>query len=233
MSEDAGNRALSFLKDLDVKVWLNAGLESYDGKTATLSNGRSLRSQTVIWTAGVTGSLIDGLSEDKIAKGNRFKVDHFNRVQGYQNVFAIGDIAAMSTKDYPNGHPQVAPVAIQQGRLVGLNLRRLLTGKEMKPFKYLDKGTMATIGRNRAVADFGRFSFGGLFAWLLWGLIHLMTLVGVRNRMVVFVNWVYNYFTYDRGTRLIIKPFPGKRKNRNHNRLGEPVAAEKEVVSVE
>jgi len=138
---------------------------------------------------------------------NRYKVNHFNQVEGFENIFAIGDIAYMETDDYPKGHPQVAQPAIQQGELLAKNLDLLFRGKAMKPFSYVDKGALATVGRNRAVADLGRFKFGGFFAWFIWIFVHLMALVGFRNKVIVFFNWMYNYINYDKAARLIIRPF--------------------------
>jgi NADH dehydrogenase len=128
-------------------------------------------------------------------------------VAEYSNIFAIGDVAAMFTSNYPNGHPGVAPVAIQQGELLAKNMIRLIENKPTQNFNYQDKGAMATVGRNRAVVDIGKIRFQGIFAWFTWMFVHLMTLVGFRNKLVVFVNWVWSYFSYDKGTRLIIRPF--------------------------
>ncbi len=137
-------------------------------------------------------------------------MDEYNRVAGYADIFAIGDVASISTEDYPNGHPGVAPVAIQQGQLLAKNLIRIINKEEPLPFKYKDQGSMATIGRNKAVVDIGKIRFQGVFAWFVWMFVHLMSLVGFRNKLVVFVNWVWSYFSYDRGTRLIIRPFNRK-----------------------
>ncbi|MGF1923798.1 MAG: NAD(P)/FAD-dependent oxidoreductase, partial [Bacteroidia bacterium] len=140
-------------------------------------------------------------------RGNRLKVDKINRVECYQNIYAIGDVAAMISEETPNGHPGVAPAAIQQGKLLAKNLSNIIAGKPTQEFKYFDKGSMATVGRNRAVVDVNNIHFQGIFAWFTWMFVHLMTLVGFRNKLVVFVNWVWSYFSYDRGTRLIIRPF--------------------------
>lgn len=225
MSEEAGEESLAALKKLGVKVWLDTGLADYDGEIVKLTNGKTMAAQTVIWSAGVEGATLPGFADDLVAKGNRLSVDQFNRVSGFENVFALGDLAAMTSDDLPKGHPLLAPVAIQQGELLGENLVRLRAGKEMQPFNYRDKGALATIGRNRAVADLGRFHFKGIIAWLLWTFIHLMTLVGFRNRMVVFVNWLWNYFTYDRGVRLILKPFDRKIPRQNKENRKSPTSA--------
>jgi len=208
MSEHASKRAYKFLVDLGVKVHLETLVNSYDGEVITTRNGESLRTRNFIWTAGVTGAALNGFGKDVLVeKFNRFKVDPFSRVPGYENIFAIGDIAYMVTEAYPNGHPQVAQPAIQQGEHLAENLKQLLHGKPMKPFRYKDKGTMATIGRNKAVVDLKHLRFAGFFAWFIWMFIHLMFLVGFRNRVVVFFNWSYNYINYDKAARLIVRPF--------------------------
>jgi NADH dehydrogenase len=161
--------------------------------------------------AGVTGAAIKGFGSEVLDERlNRFNVNSFNQLQGYDNVFAIGDIALMATKAYPQGHPQVAQPAIQQGEHLAKNLFRLLEGKPLLPFLYRDKGTMATIGRNKAVVDLKHLRFAGFFAWFIWMFVHLMFLVGFRNRVVVFFNWSYNYINYDKAARLIVRPFRGK-----------------------
>jgi len=142
-----------------------------------------------------------------IEKANRYEVNQFNQVNGYPNIFAIGDIAVMETKDFPKGHPMVAQPAIQQGKHLGKNLLKSLKGEKMEPFEYFDKGTMATVGRNRAVVDLGKYNFGGFFAWFVWMFVHLWFLIGFRNRLVTFFNWVYNYVNYDKAARLIIRPY--------------------------
>jgi NADH dehydrogenase len=167
-----------------------------------------MQSETLIWAAGVTGAPIDGLNASALVeRANRYKVNEFNQVEGYDNIFAIGDIALMTSEDYPKGHPQVAQPAIQQGKLLGKNLLKLIEKKPMKSFKYFDKGSMATIGRNKAVVDLKPYKFGGFFAWFIWMFVHLMSLVGFRNRVIVFFNWTYNYINFDKAARLIIRPF--------------------------
>lgn len=157
---------------------------------------------------GVTGAPVKGLKAEVLMdRTNRYKVNQFNQIEGYDNLFALGDIALMKTELYPNGHPQVAQPAIQQGKLLGKNLIRKVNNQSMKPFIYNDKGSMATIGRNKAVVDLKHFKFAGFFAWFVWMFIHLMALVGFRNRVVVFFNWSYNYINFDKAARLIIRPF--------------------------
>jgi len=207
MSVQAQKKSKEFLAELGVIVYTDARVKSYDGKNLALADGRVIPSSTVIWSAGVKGVVIDGLKPECTVRGNRLKVDQINKVECYQNIYAIGDVAAMITEEYPNGHPGVAPAAIQQGKLLAKNIINQIEGKPTENFKYFDKGAMATVGRNRAVVDLGKIRFQGIFAWFTWMFVHLMTLVGFRNKLVVFVNWVWSYFSYDRGTRLIIRPY--------------------------
>ncbi|RZK29716.1 MAG: NAD(P)/FAD-dependent oxidoreductase [Hymenobacter sp.] len=208
MSADASAHALKYLQELGVRVWLDCRVKSYDGYTVTLNTGEQLITRTLIWAAGVTGCPIKGLDSGALLKSNRYKVDQFNRVEGYSNVFALGDIAQMTTPEYPDGHPQVAQPAIQQGDLLGHNLMRLLAGQPLQQFKYDDKGTMATIGRHRAVGDIQllgkQFHISGWLGWLGWSLVHVLALVSFRNRLTVFLTWAWNYVTQDKGMRYII-----------------------------
>jgi len=208
MSEQASKKAQKFLEGLGVRVHLNTLVSDYDGKLVVTNTGDVYPSATFIWAAGVTGAPVKGLAADSIhGKWNRYLVDAFNLVTGHENIYALGDIALMITEDWPTGHPQVAQPAIQQGKHLAKNLKLKLDGKPMNPFSYFDKGSMATIGRNKAVVDFKKISFGGFFAWFLWMFVHLWYLVGFRNRVVTFFNWSYNYINYDRAARLIIRPF--------------------------
>ncbi|OUR92360.1 FAD-dependent oxidoreductase [Flavobacteriales bacterium 34_180_T64] len=208
MSETASKKAELFLKNLGVHVHCNTYVQNYDGKTVSTNSELVMRSDTLIWAAGVTGAPVKGLkAEVLIDRANRYKVNRFNQIDGYDTIFALGDIALMETEAYPNGHPQVAQPAIQQGKLLGKNLLKLVNNKPMKPFSYSDKGSMATIGRNKAVVDLKHYQFGGFFAWFIWMFVHLMSLVGFRNRVVVMFNWTYNYINFDKASRLIIRPF--------------------------
>lgn len=207
MSEKSGLKAEKYLKQFGVDVRLGKIVESYDGKTVYFNDGSTVKSETLIWAAGVKGNALEGMNQDAIEK-DRFLVDRYNRVKGYDDIFAVGDVALMVTEKHPKGHPQLAPVAIQQGKLLAKNLKRLISHKEMKPFEYLDKGSMATVGRNKAIVDLPTGQqVSGFFAWVIWMFIHLISIIGFRNKIVVFSNWVWNYFTYDRGMRLIIRPF--------------------------
>lgn len=216
MSDIAGKKAEDFLKKLGVRIHTNQTVKSYDGYTVTLGDGSQLISKTLIWAAGVTGSPIEGIRPESIVRGNRIQVDEYNKVLGYENIFAIGDIAAMITEETPRGHPQVAPPAMQQGRLLAKNLKNMFQNKPLKPFKYWNKGSMATIGRNKAVVDMGKFKFQGIFAWFVWMFVHLMSLVGFRNRVLVFVNWMWSYLSYDKSNRLIIGPVDIEEEKHDH-----------------
>ena len=209
MSEESSAKALQYLEELGVKVILNARVTGFDGKLVTLDDGRSIVSQKVIWAAGIKGMPVPGLPESASTYGNRLAVDRFNRVKDTDCVYAIGDVAYMEEPDFPKGHPQVAQVAIQMGEHLAKNLRyRHARGEEWEPFHYHDKGSMATIGRARAVVDIPKpnFQFGGLLAWLVWLLVHLFAILGTRNKIFVFLNWLYNYINYNQSLRLIIRP---------------------------
>ncbi|MDX1652134.1 MAG: NAD(P)/FAD-dependent oxidoreductase [Brumimicrobium sp.] len=204
MSDKASKKALKYLKNLGVDVRLETSVKNYDGQEIT-TNKEPVMSRTVIWTAGVKGNLIRGINPDYIVKGNRIRVNRYSQVEDYENLFAIGDIAAMISDEYPKGHPMLAQAAIQQGKHLAKNLNRKFGGKEMKKFEYTDKGALATIGRSKAVADLGKLKFGGFLAWLIWSAVHLFSISGFRNKLVVAVNWGWNYITYDRSNRLIIR----------------------------
>lgn len=216
MSEKSSAQSLKYLKRLGVEVWDNSLLNDYDGKTVTLKDGRMIQTATVIWAAGIKGNIPAGIDTDLIARGNRIKVNRYNQVEGFKNIFAIGDIACMSEPAYPNGHPQVAPAAMQQADLLAQNLKEWDKGSlPVKEFSYRDKGSMATVGRNLAVVDVPKLKlhFGGFVAWLIWMGLHLMLILGVKNRFFVFMNWLYNYVTYDQNLRLLFKEFSRPVKN--------------------
>jgi NADH dehydrogenase len=206
MSEKSSLKALKYLTKLGVTVILGKTVSDYNGTTVALSDGTGIQASTLIWAAGIKGNNIQGINEKAIVRGNRLEVDRFSRINGYANVFAIGDIACMIEKDYPSGHPQVAQAAIQQARCLARNLIRLQENETLKPFSYKNLGSLATVGRNKAVVDLSFVKFQGLLAWLFWMFIHLMAIVGVKNRLLIFINWAYHYFTYDQSLRLIIKP---------------------------
>ncbi|MFT5385667.1 MAG: NADH dehydrogenase [Saprospiraceae bacterium] len=206
MSKEAGDGAKEFLEDLGVKVILGKRVEDFDGSLVHISDGTTIQANKVIWAAGIRGNSILGLPKETITYGNRIKVNRFNEVEGIKDVFAIGDIAYMEEELYPQGHPQVAQVAIQQSKNLALNFKNKQRNKALAQFFYKDRGSMATIGRNRAVVDLPRYKFKGFFAWVIWLIVHLFSLIGVKNKLFVFINWVWNYFTYDQSLRLIIRP---------------------------
>ncbi len=211
MSEKASQKAEDFLEKLGVNIWKNVRVTNYDGKTVTTDTDLTFETATLVWAAGVKGATIKGLdADDFVTRGNRIVVNEFSQVKGFEHIFAIGDIACMAIEEHPHGLPMMAQPAIQQGEQLGDNLLRLIEEKPLKPFSYKDKGAMATIGRNKAVVDLKKWKFQGVFAWYVWMFVHLFFLIGFRNRMVVFVNWVYNYVRFDREARLIIRPFKRK-----------------------
>lgn len=214
LSPQASEKAGEYLQKLGVKLMLSSQVTGYDGNTITLSDGQQIPSKMVIWSAGVKGNFPEGISPELIQRGNRIKTDGHCLIPGQDRVFAIGDVAAMITEETPNGLPGVAPVAQQQGRFVGNQIKNLLDNKPLETFKYFDKGSMATVGRNKAVVDIGKIRFQGFFAWWVWMFVHLMSLVGFRNRVVTFINWTISYVTFNGGIRLIIHPF--KRKPREN-----------------
>lgn len=206
-SDEGSSAAKKFLEKMGVEVMLKAKVESYDGSVITFEGGKKIRTKNVIWSAGVMGVIPDGVDKNLIEKGNRIRVDNICRVAGYPNIFAIGDVAAMITPDTPKGHPGVAQVAIQMGKNVGKNIVRLINNEPTEPFKYFDKGSLATIGRNKAIADLGKLKFQGFFAWLIWMFVHLISLLGFRKKVVVFINWVGSYLSYNGGSRLIMRRY--------------------------
>jgi NADH dehydrogenase len=207
MSDQASKAAKDFLTRMGVEVLLNVKVESYDGNIIKFEDGKTIRTKNVIWSAGVMGVIPKGISTENIVRGNRIKTDDISRVDGLSNVFAIGDVAAVITDETPKGHPGVAQVAIQQGKQVAKNIVHIVKGEPTAPFKYNDKGSLATIGRNKAVADLGKIKFQGFFAWLVWMFVHLISLLGFRNKVIVFINWLGSYINNNGGTRLIIRRF--------------------------
>lgn len=204
MSEKASSKALAYLKELKVDVRLNTMMKGYDNKIVTFGDGHEEYWETLIWTAGVRGETMPGMPQECIARNGRIYVDEYNRVKGYEDsICALGDIALMETADYPKGHPMVAQPAIQQAKNLAKNLNK---GEFITKFKYSDRGSMATIGRNKAVADLPGFSFAGRIAWWIWMLIHLVSILGMRNKLNVLLNWIWNYCTYSTSLRLLLRP---------------------------
>ena len=213
MSTKASEKAEDFLIDLGVNVWKNLRVLDYDGKTVTTNSSDFFKAETVIWAAGVQGETVNGLqTECVVERANRIKVDAFNKIIGYTNMYAIGDIACMVSDKNPKGHPMMAQPALQQGKLLAKNILANINGKPQEAFIYKDRGSMATIGRNKAVVDLPKWKFQGVFAWFVWMFVHLFSLIGFRNKAIVFLNWVYNYIRFDRETRLIIRPYKKKNK---------------------
>jgi NADH dehydrogenase len=211
MSESSSKHALDYLKKLGVQVWLNTAVKGYDGKTVSTDKSQ-LPASTLIWAAGVKGSIIPGLVEKEDFDRGRYVVNEVNQVGKHEDIFALGDVAGMNTKAYPKGHPMLAQVAIQQGQNLAKNLVRLEKKLKLKPFSYNDLGSMATVGRNKAVVElYNKIMLKGFAGWAVWMLVHLLSLVGFRNRLVVLLNWFVNYFSYDRKIRLIIRPFENLR----------------------
>ena len=207
LSEKSSQDAERYLRDLGVNVLLNAQVTGYDGNTITFSNGESIPTKTVIWGAGVMGQFPTGIHPEIIQRGNRIQTDDQCRVSGMENVYAIGDVAAMITEDTPRGLPGVAPAAQQQGAYVAKHILKNMNNQQATNFKYFDKGSMATIGRNKAVVDMGRFHMKGFLAWLTWMFVHLVSIFGFRNKLVTFVNWTIKFFTKNSGIRLIINKY--------------------------
>lgn len=210
MRESSSKKALEDLQHLMVDVRLNTSLKEYKDKYAVFGDGTKEYWETLIWTAGIKGEPLPGLPQEMIGHGGRILVDEYNRVAGRDDLMAIGDIALMMTEKYPKGHPQMAQPAIQQARNLAKNLNE---GEFATKFSYRDKGSMATIGKNRAVADLPKGSFSGFMAWMAWMGVHLISLLGMRNKVMVFMNWIWNYFTYSSSLRLLLRPtkFPIRR----------------------
>ena len=222
MSEEAQANAKKALEKMGVHIWLNTFVQEYDGERIYTKDGPEFETYTVLWAAGIKGMIPDGFEEVELGPGHRIPVNSFNQLAEQPEIFALGDVAFMTTEAFPKGLPQVAPVAIQQAKTLGKNLIKQEKGKEMAPFAYTDKGSMATVGRNKAVVDIKGLHLKGFFAWLTWMFVHLLFLMGFRNKLIVLMNWVYSYFTYDKGTRLILRPL-----NRVVNKEGK---SEKLVV---
>lgn len=207
LSPQASAKAELYLRELGVTLLLNERVTAYDGDAISFADGKQIPTKTVIWSAGVIGQYPHGIPADLIVRGNRIRTEATCLIPGLNNVFAIGDVSAVITEETPNGHPGVAPAAQQQGRFVAKQIIRVLKNQPLERFNYFDKGSMATIGRNKAVVDLGKLRFQGFFAWWVWMFVHLMSLIGFRNRLVTFINWTTSYLTFNGGVRLIINKF--------------------------
>jgi NADH dehydrogenase len=224
MSEKSQKESQHYLEEMGVKVMLNTLVEDYDGKVIRFKGGGTLRSNTMIWAAGVMGNVPDGVPRDFLVRGNRIKVDEYNKVMGTTNVFAIGDIAYMETKEWPRGHPQLANVANNQAKNLAHNLKQLLEGRPMRQFYYKNPGTMATVGKRKAVVDLPKTHFKGVLAWLVWMFLHLMLILSVKNKLVVFINWAMSYLTNDTTLRLILMPTQKEVElAQEHHQLEDPM----------
>ena len=213
MSEKSSADSKRYLEKLGVTVMVNTVVKDYDGSKVILQDGHEIASRFVIWAAGVKGNVPKGIRPELIVKGNRIKTDRFGKMEGSENIYVIGDLGYMETTKYPHGHPQLASTAVQTGKFLAKHFVFLSGhGGTKKEFEYYDKGTMATVGRNLAVVDIPKpkLHFKGLLAWMIWMSLHLLLLLGVKNRLFVFLNWLYNYVTYDQSLRLLFRGFSRK-----------------------
>lgn len=214
MSDMAKKYSQKYLEDLGVKVITNAYVDSYDGEVVTLKSGESIKTKNLIWAAGVVGNSLQGIPPTSSTRGNRIIVNRYNEVEGLKDVFAVGDIAFMSTPKYPNGHPQLANVALNQAKNLADNFKARLKNKPQKEFEYYDKGSMATVGKRKAIVDLPKFSFKGRLAWFFWMFLHLMLILSVKNKLTTFINWMMSYFYNDSTLRVILYP-KGKKEDSN------------------
>ncbi|MCL1942342.1 MAG: NAD(P)/FAD-dependent oxidoreductase [Candidatus Azobacteroides sp.] len=205
MSQESSDKSSDFLRQLGVKIYLNSLVKDYVDDKVILADGKEIRTKTLIWSGGVIANAPEGINPETLARGKRIKVNSFNRVEIYDNIFAVGDVCFQTEENYPDGHPQVAQVAIQQAKLLAENFPKIVKGEKPTPFSYKDKGSMATIGRNKAVVDLKNFKIQGFFAWYIWMFVHLLFIMGVKNRAFIFLDWIWSYVTYDQPLRLIIK----------------------------
>ncbi|MBL0118402.1 MAG: NAD(P)/FAD-dependent oxidoreductase [Saprospiraceae bacterium] len=205
LSEKSSMTAEKSLLEMGVKVIKNTVVKDYDGNVATFSDGTTIRTKMVIWAAGIIARALEGMPADAYGRGRRLLVNEFNQLTNFPDIYAIGDCALMITEAKPNGDPQVAQVAIQQAVNLAKNLKNIQENKPLKPFKYKDLGNMATIGRKKAVAELPGFKFSGFFAWLTWLFVHLMAILGTKNKIFIFINWAWSYITRDQSLRLILR----------------------------
>jgi NADH dehydrogenase len=232
LTESSGNKVAQYLSSLGVHVQTGTSVKAYDGHVVQLNNGNNLFSRCLIWAAGVKGAALAGLPLASVIDNKRIIVDDFNCVEGLSNVFAIGDVAVMQTGALPRGHAQIAPVAIQQAKRLAENLKNLQLQNSLVPFAYTDKGSMATVGRNLAVAEIGRVKLNGFFAWIAWMMVHLMSIIGVKNRLFVLINWIWQYITYDQSLRLIIHPSEKKSKKIVYEKIPDTPLVRKRLVGM-
>lgn len=212
MSKVSSQKSESYLKDMGVTVMTNSLVKEYDGHTIILQNGTSIESSLVIWAAGVKGTYPAGIPTNTVTANQQLKTEQNNLLIGSENIFVLGDVAMMESEEFPKGYPQLASVAIGQAENLANNFIRMAKGQAILPYKFVDKGSMATVGRNKAVVDMAwpKWSFQGFFAWLVWMGLHLFLLIGFKNKIVVFINWVYKYFTFRQSLSLLFKPLARK-----------------------
>jgi NADH dehydrogenase len=210
MSEHAQKASLAYITEMGVILRTQLFVKNYNGTTVTLSNGETINTKNLIWAAGVTGNFIEGLNKEALARVNRIKVDRFNLVENSKNIYALGDVAYMVTPKYPNAHPQLANVAVNQAKNLAKNFKLKVKNKPLKEFEYKDLGSMATIGKHKAVVDLSFYQFSGYIAWFIWMFLHLMLILSVKNKIIIFINWAWNYFTKDTSLRLIFAPKKNK-----------------------
>lgn len=206
MSEDSQKMSRKYLEELGVVVKTSTIVNHYDGEIVSLQNGDIIKSKNVIWAAGIIGNTLQGIPAENITRGNRYLVNRFNKIVNLENVYAIGDIAFMATPKYPNAHPQVASVAIEQAKVLAQNFKLNLRNKPQREYEYHDKGSMATVGKRKAVVDLPKFSFQGRLAWFTWMFIHLMLILSVKNKLSIFITWMFSYFSNDSTLRVLLKP---------------------------
>lgn len=206
MSDDSRKWSQKYLEELGVIVKTNTIVSDYDGKTVQLQDGGSIESLNLIWAAGVIGNTIKGMPAESMTRGNRFVVNRYNEIKDLPDVYAIGDIAWMATPKYDKGHPQVAAVANEQADVLAKNLKAKRKGKNLTEFEYHDKGSMATVGKRKAVVDLPKFHFHGRFAWLTWMFVHLMLILNHKNKLLIFIQWMFSYFSNDSTLRILLKP---------------------------
>lgn len=206
MSMSAKNASETYLRQLGVTIRKETFVKDYDGKVLLLSNGDTINTSTVVWAAGVTGNRVEGFSPESWTHGNRLRVDRMNKVAAFENIYALGDIAYMETPLYPKGHPQVANVAVNQAKVLAKNLNGMARKATPIDYEYQDLGSMATIGQNKAVVDLPFIRFKGYFAWIVWMFLHLMLILSVKNKLIIFINWAWSYVTKNSSLRLILSP---------------------------
>lgn len=214
MSKKSQVEATQVLRNLGVQVRLNVAVKDYEDGHVVLADGDKIPTEALIWTSGVIGRTVPGIPEEVIGRGRRLLVDEYNKVKDTDNIFAVGDIALMTTDTgYPNGHPMLAPVAIQQGKHLADNLKRQAEGKSPMPFEYKDKGTMAIISKYKAVVDLPKGFIKGFPAWLVWLFIHLIPITSFRNKVKLAFSWLWSFMTNDPTFRLIIRPQSSEEHN--------------------